>query len=272
MPAPLSAIRTPRPHPDRILRPIPHILAFLVLSLPLLVRAAPPPPSATPPMPNTARQTSTTALAGCTHGVVLSIVAHPDDDLLFMNPDQDDAIRQGRCVHTAYLTAGDRGQGLDYALARERGIQAAYATMAGTPDAWDTDGLKVGSHTLIRHRLHAKPGIQLIMLRLPDPWLGAGWGSLTPLSRVESVPHARVRSYAPYPDIYTRSELIQLLADLIRQEHPQDIRLMDPTITIPTDRCAGAAPDTTTPTTSPAPAWSWPPWHSFRARIPTPPT
>jgi LmbE family N-acetylglucosaminyl deacetylase len=174
---------------------------------------------------------------------VLSFVAHPDDDLLFMNPDQDDAIRQGRCVHTVYLTAGDRGEGMAYTLARERGIMAAYADMAGTADAWNTDGLAVGQHTLVRHTLRANPRVQLIMVRLPDPWLGPGWGSLTPMSRLESVPHARVRSYAPYPDTYTRRELVHMLADLIRQENPQAIRLMDPSITTPYRalcwRCAG---------------------------------
>uniref|UniRef100_UPI00333E64FE PIG-L family deacetylase n=1 Tax=Castellaniella defragrans TaxID=75697 RepID=UPI00333E64FE len=169
----------------------------------------------------------------CSGGKVLSFVAHPDDDLLFMNPDQDDAIRQGRCVRTVYLTTGDRGEGMGYTLARERGLMAAYAAMAGTADVWDTDGLAVGRHTLVRHTLRANPRIQLIMLRLPDPWLGAGWGSLTPLSRLESVPHASVRSYAPYPDTYTRGELVRLLANLIREEQPQVIRLMDPSIDIP---------------------------------------
>lgn len=218
-----------------------NFLAALALVLPMAAGAVLPAPRQA--APKTAAPAVPQAAADCTAGKVLSFVAHPDDDLLFMNPDQDDAIRQGRCVHTVYLTAGDRGKGLDYTLARERGIKAAYADMAGTADAWNTDGLAVGAHILVRHTLRANPRIQLIMLRLPDPWLGTGWGSLTPLSRLESVPHARVRSYAPYPDIYTRGELVHLLADLIRQERPQDVRLMDPSITIPYRslcwRCAG---------------------------------
>ncbi|MGE4452153.1 PIG-L family deacetylase [Castellaniella sp.] len=214
---------------------------FLALIPPRAARAAL--PTAATAAPRATVQAAAQAPTDCAGGKVLSFVAHPDDDLLFMNPDQDDAIRQGRCVRTVYLTAGDRGEGLGYTLARERGIMAAYADMAGAADAWNTDGLTVGQHTLVRHTLRANPRIQLIMLRLPDPWLGAGWGSLTPLSRLESVPHARVRSYAPYPDTYTRGELVRLLADLIRQEHPRDVRLMDPSITIPYRslcwRCAG---------------------------------
>ncbi len=234
--------------PQRRQAPGPRLSALIppILALALL-HASPAqatlPAAASQAIPKATVQNAQPAPADCAGGKVLSFVAHPDDDLLFMNPDQDDAIRQGRCVHTVYLTAGDRGEGLDYTLARERGIMAAYAEMAGAADAWSTDGLAVGGHTLVRHTLRANTRIQLIMLRLPDPWLGAGWGSLTPLSRVESVPHARVRSYAPYPDTYTRGELIRLLADLIRQEHPRDVRLMDPSITIPYRslcwRCAG---------------------------------
>ncbi len=214
---------------------------LLLLPAPTLPAAA---GAALPPiMPKATGQATLSAPAECLRGKVLSFVAHPDDDLLFMNPDQDDAIRQERCVQTVYLTTGDRGDGLNYTLARERGPMAAYADMAGTADAWNTDGLVIGQHTLVRHTLRANPRVRLIMLRLPDPWLGDGWGNLTPMSRVESVPHARVRSYAPYPDTYTRGELVRLLAGLIRQVRPQAIRLMDPSITIPYQslcwRCAG---------------------------------
>ena len=180
-----------------------------------------------------ATQTTEQSPAECAVGKSLNFVAHPDDDLLFMNPDLDNDIAQRLCVHVVYLTAGDRGEGMGYTSARERGIMAAYAHMAGVANDWSTDGLMVGQHTLVRHTLNANPHIQLIMLRLPDPWLGPGWGSLTPMSQLESVPHTQVQSYAPYHVTYTRTGLVRMLADLIDQEKPQAIRLMDPSITIP---------------------------------------
>ncbi|MFV0283687.1 MAG: PIG-L family deacetylase [Castellaniella sp.] len=220
-----------------------RILLCLILTQPLIARPAPTVEAAPSHAASQASAPPPSMPVDCEQGKVLSFVAHPDDDLLFMNPDQDDAIKEGRCVHTVYLTAGDRGEGLGYTLARERGIKAAYASMADTTNDWRTDGLRVGRHTLVRHILRANARVQLIMLRLPDPWLGTGWGSLTPMSRVESVRHARVRSYAPYPDTYTRRELVHLLADLIRQERPQAIRLMDASIPTPYRslcwRCAG---------------------------------
>jgi hypothetical protein len=39
----------------------------------------------------------------------LDVVAHEDDDLLFMNPDIQHDIRAGVCVTTVFLTAGDDG-------------------------------------------------------------------------------------------------------------------------------------------------------------------
>lgn len=177
------------------------------------------PPSRTPP--------------DCHRGSVLGFVAHPDDDLLFMNPDQQAAIRQRQCVRVVYLTAGDRGEGQPYLQARERGIMAAYAEMAGVANRWATDGWRVGDRTLVRHTLRDAPRVQLVMLRIPDPWLGKGWGSLTPLSRLESVARTGVQAYSPYRETYTRDSLVALLAALIRTEKPTAVRLMDASIEIP---------------------------------------
>ncbi|MEJ8645510.1 PIG-L family deacetylase [Streptomyces sp. MS1.HAVA.3] len=42
-----------------------------------------------------------------TEGTVLQVVAHPDDDLFFMNPDVSRSISKGVRVATVYLTAGE---------------------------------------------------------------------------------------------------------------------------------------------------------------------
>ncbi|MFJ7207418.1 PIG-L family deacetylase, partial [Streptomyces sp. NPDC098789] len=82
-----------------------------------------------------------------TAGSVLQIVAHPDDDLFFMNPDLSRSLLSGRKVTTTYLTSGeadgkneavgpsfnDPAQPADrahYAEARQNGIRSAYAQMA----------------------------------------------------------------------------------------------------------------------------------------------
>ena len=61
----------------------------------------------------------------------LRIVAHQDDELLFMNPDLLESLHAGHCVRTVYLTAGDAGKGVAYASTRDAGMRAVYAEMAG---------------------------------------------------------------------------------------------------------------------------------------------
>src|SRR3546814_11271638 len=104
-----------------------------------------------------------------------------------MNPDFESAIDAGGCVQVVYLTASERGEGEPYMLGRERGVRAAYAYMAQVADQWTPDSVAVGKRTIIRYPLIANPRIQLLHIRPNDPWLGKGWGSLTPLSQVESV-------------------------------------------------------------------------------------
>ena len=66
----------------------------------------------------------------------LSIVAHEDDDLIFQNPALLEAIADGDCVRTVYVTAGDAGKAKRYWHEREQGPRAAHAQMAGVADSW----------------------------------------------------------------------------------------------------------------------------------------
>src|SRR5687767_9126872 len=63
----------------------------------------------------------------------LFIVAHQDDDLLFMNPDLQESIQAGRKVITVYLTAGNDGatDQTRYWQSRKYGELVAYVAMAG---------------------------------------------------------------------------------------------------------------------------------------------
>ena len=69
-------------------------------------------------------------------GKTLNIVAHEDDDLLFLSPDLLHAIQAGRSVRTVFLTAGDAGNDTAYWTGREAGMQAAYAQMCGVANTW----------------------------------------------------------------------------------------------------------------------------------------
>lgn len=155
----------------------------------------------------------------------LNVVAHEDDDLLFINPAISDDLAAGRCVTTVFVTAGDAGRPRSYWQGREEGSMAAYAMASGLPNSWFADTDTVGGHQLTRYTL--KPGrVELIFLRLPDahgnatdrPALGLPhlWqGSLPTLATVDG------------SDAYTKDSLTALLTAVMEAEQPDDIRTLD---------------------------------------------
>lgn len=196
---------------------------------------------ATPPAAPAAPDTP--SLADCRGIKDLAFVAHLDDDLLFMNPDLAANIEAGGCVRVVYLTASDAGEGEPYMLGRERGVRAAYAYMAGQPDLWKEDAVRVDGYDIARFTLQGNPGVQLWHMRLQDPWLGEGWGSLTPLSQAESVPGMVALTLGPRLQAYGREDLVRTLAAIIDTYRPTAVRHLDDTISVPYTqlcwRCAG---------------------------------
>ena len=115
-----------------------------------------------------AAESTLAKLQGCDRGSIDVIVAHPDDDILFMNPDLESQMKAGKCVRTTYLTAGDDGRDSSYWLRREQGIEAAYATMLDSPNVWLESPAIVDGHTVMVNTLEGQPSISLVFVRLPD--------------------------------------------------------------------------------------------------------
>ena len=68
----------------------------------------------------------------------LVIIAHPDDELVFMSPTMLGILRGPDAVKIVYLTAGDAAQDEPYWRSRERAIAQAHATLrptGGSPSA-----------------------------------------------------------------------------------------------------------------------------------------
>lgn len=184
------------------------------------------------------------SLAQCNGIKDLVFVPHMDDDLLFMNPDIQSTVAAGGCLQVVYLTASDRGEGEGYMMGRERGARAAYSYIAQVPDSWTESVSTFGTRHVIGFTLNGwRRRLTLLGMRIKDPWLGDGWGSLTPLSRAESIVGQTAQSIGPYVETYTRADLVATIAAIIRDYQPTTIRHMDDTITVAyTDlcwRCAG---------------------------------
>jgi LmbE family N-acetylglucosaminyl deacetylase len=118
--------------------------------------------------------------ASCDQSTTMNIVAHEDDDLLFLNPDLLHAIEAGQCVRTVYLTAGDSGYGKFYWLSRQLGAEAAYASMLGIKKpVWDqqTVSLASGEYLMVATP-RGNPKVSLLFFNLPDGDLqGQGFAS-----------------------------------------------------------------------------------------------
>jgi hypothetical protein len=116
--------------------------------------------------------------ADCSAGTVVNVVAHEDDDLLFLSPDLLHDIDSGMCVTTVFLTAGDAEPTLVAGSStsaqqywrdgRETGSLTAYAQMGGMSWGWYETDAGVPGRAIQAVDNSENPRIRLIYLRLKD--------------------------------------------------------------------------------------------------------
>jgi LmbE family N-acetylglucosaminyl deacetylase len=164
----------------------------------------------------------------CTRGTMLQVIAHQDDDLLFMNPDLADAVKDGRCIRTVYLTAGDAGEQFVYWGGRERGAQAAYAQMYGVADEWSHEQQMLAGRKVTVSYLKDVSQVSLVFLRLPDGnlrgegFMGHDFASLRSLLR-GGIPELRSVDGV---NSYTRADLVAALLEIMVRDLPGEIRTL----------------------------------------------
>lgn len=135
--------------------------------------------------------TGSTSQALASDDLHMQIVAHEDDDFLFMNPDIHNAIAAGHSIASVYLTAGQAsgaecGPNMqdcpghiqmcapEFATARQKGIKAAYAQMASVATPTWTRSLIVPDlgqtwpHTVELYTLDQAPRIKLLFMNIAD--------------------------------------------------------------------------------------------------------
>jgi LmbE family N-acetylglucosaminyl deacetylase len=163
------------------------------------------------------------------------VVAHQDDDLLFMNPDIARCVLDPAPTLTVYLTAGDAGHADDtYYLEREQGVLAAYASLANVADPhWATQRLALNGHDVLVRRL-AEVDASIVFMRLPDG-NGDGAGFKT-LHRAKGQTLAKLwdRSIPTLSAIdgsatYDHDELVDALAALFAMFGATHINALDAT-------------------------------------------
>ncbi|MDJ0382980.1 PIG-L family deacetylase [Streptomyces sp. G-G2] len=189
-----------------------------------------------------------------TAGSVVQFVAHPDDDLFFMNPDLSRSLLSGRRVTSTYLTSGEADGKNEaatppfndpvqpanmarYAEARQNGIRSAYAEMAtgSRTSAWKRSVIPTaGGGWAELDVLVAKPQINLIWMQLTEARSTADdrpqslrglWNGKTPtLPSLLASGTPVKQTYA-----YTKDQVIQAISGILEQYQPTTIRMQDPT-------------------------------------------
>ena len=162
----------------------------------------------------------------------MNVVAHEDDDLLFLSPDLLHDVQSSRCVRTVFVTAGDADRGVDYWIGREAGVRAAYARMAGVANQWSTSDAGVSGHPIPLLTLAGQPTVSVAFMRLPD---GIQDGSGSPGNNFESLQKLWQGSIAQIRAVdgssgYSKSALTATLTTLMDALQPETIRTQDYTI------------------------------------------
>lgn len=163
----------------------------------------------------------------CDGPTIMNIVAHQDDDLLFMNPDLSDDIAAGHCIRSLYLTAGDAGSDKPYWLSREQGSEAAYSEMTGSKAAWMHRNVQLpGGEFITVANLRGDNKISLIFIHLPDGNVdGQGFGG-THHESLDELGSNRVNKLHTVDgqSSYTAKQLTDAIAMLMHTYQPAEIR------------------------------------------------
>jgi len=168
--------------------------------------------------------------ASCASVTTMNIVAHQDDDLLFMNPDVSNEIKAKNCVVSVYITAGDAGVSEQYWLSRERGAEAAYARMIGAPNVlWIQKTVELTNSAFLTIATPlGNHNIRLIFFRLPDGNIGGGGFKATGKESLERLSTGKIKeiSSVDKQSTYTAETLVSAIQTLIQNFQPISINTL----------------------------------------------
>uniref|UniRef100_A0AAU3I333 PIG-L family deacetylase n=1 Tax=Streptomyces sp. NBC_01393 TaxID=2903851 RepID=A0AAU3I333_9ACTN len=187
---------------------------------------------------------------------LVQVLAHPDDDLYFINPDLQRALEAGHRVTSVYLTAAEAdGRNIDtrdprrmdsppdyegYAEARQQGLRAAYADMVtgDRESEWARDVFTFSTGvTADRSTLLAAPHVQLFFFGLRIVNTGHGFPAHVPPVRLVKLWNGEspaqltlLAAESPLrgPQEITKDGLLRSLVEMLHRTRPDQFWTMDP--------------------------------------------
>ncbi|MEU1619142.1 PIG-L family deacetylase [Streptomyces sp. NPDC005722] len=178
---------------------------------------------------------------------LLQVLAHPDDELYFMNPDTVQLVEAGVPVVSVYVTAGE-AHGVNrppgqprpapdkaaYSAARHQGLRQAYAAMLGTDvfTPWRrgttrlAHGLTAEVDTL---RVHGREAVLVFLnLAMHGTTVRVGLPQLWQLPGMTLPTFTSAGSPNATRGTYTHELLVDVLAGLLRRHRPTVVHTLDP--------------------------------------------
>ncbi|MFT3694688.1 MAG: PIG-L family deacetylase [Kofleriaceae bacterium] len=153
----------------------------------------------------------------------VAVIAHQDDDLIFMQPDLPEAIVRGEGVTNVYVTAGNSTKGYEFSEPRYTGLMMAYGQITGDHD-WNCGWITVLGH-LAQHCRLERENVSLVFLAYPDGGIPGNLPhSLLSMWQGET---GMAMTVAPRVTTYTREELIEVVANIVETTHPEVVHTLD---------------------------------------------
>ena len=157
---------------------------------------------------------------------IVYVVAHPDDDLLFMNPSIMNNLDKDRRVVVIYITVGDGGQDEDYWRERFKGIREAYGFL-GKVNGWTQKEWQLNRHRL-EVWLADNKKLQLVLVGLPDGgYRGEGFerNDYESLQKLWLGKIEKIKTV--YGESYSWLDLVTTMKSLLEKLQPELVAVQD---------------------------------------------
>ncbi|MFI2209033.1 PIG-L family deacetylase [Streptomyces sp. NPDC020141] len=186
-------------------------------------------------------------IASAGRAQLMQILAHPDDDLYFMNPDTQRMLDAGVPLVSVYITAGEhtgvnrapggpkpRPDTEAYTAARHQGLRQTYADLLGldmfTPWTKGVASLRGDRQAEINTLTSGSRRVELIFLNLPEH-TRRHWTALPSLWNDRSLSVRTVPAQGSplrEPVEYDYDGLLDVLVGLMEQYRPTVVQTLDP--------------------------------------------
>ncbi|MCF2526830.1 PIG-L family deacetylase [Yinghuangia soli] len=160
---------------------------------------------------------------------VLNVVAHHDDDLLFLSPNLIQDLQSGAHVRSMYFVASDYRKYPQYMKDREEGVRQAYALALGRkPSEWRFEPYAAGGVQATLWKLG--DNVSILETRIPDGFRKTPLGAERLWALYAENKTIATRPGDTFPEQkVNRDALVRYLHEVVAEYRPTVLNTLDPT-------------------------------------------